>query len=231
MHTAVSSPVENVEIVAPKTKKPKKLSAKYEKFIVFGYWFIEQLKQQNIEVDESVLHQQLTMFSSVEEQTQYFESFFEQLKTSTKSMKALVKEHNKPPAKAKKAKKEPAAKKTNGRKKKTPEVINDKQEELVAELVAAAQNELPTELPTEVPTEVEKPKRKYSRKPKATVSEETIVANVVLETAMETIKEPLTVDKPKKTTKKQPKNTVVEDEATPAAKTPAKASTAKGTKK
>jgi uncharacterized membrane protein len=123
MHTVVSSPVENVEVVvAPKVNKPKKLSGKYEKFLVFGYCFIEQLKQQNIAVDETALHQLLTMFSSVEEQTQYFEAFFDQLKTSTKSMKAVIKEHNKPPTKAKKTKKEPtdkpvaAAKKTNGRK-------------------------------------------------------------------------------------------------------------------
>ena len=219
MHTAVNTPVENVEVVvATKANKPKKLSGKYEKFLVFGYWFVEQLKQQNITVDESVLHQQLTMFSSVDEQTQYFEAFFEQLKTSTKSMKAVIKEHNKPPAKAKKTKKEPtdkpaAAKKSNGRKKKTAEVINDKQEELVAELVAAAQTE-------EVPVENDdKPKRKYSRKPKAKAVEEPTTeplpeptleaAAEVLETVIEAIKEPL-ADKPKKkTTKKEsePKET------------------------
>jgi hypothetical protein len=232
MHTVVNTPVENVEVVvAPNVNKPKKLSGKYEKFLVFGYWFVEQLKQQNIEVDESVLHQQLTMFSSVEEQTQYFEAFFEQLKTSTKSMKAVIKEHNKPPTKAKKTKKEPtdkpaAAKKSNGRKKKTAEVINDKQEELVAELVAAAQTE---ELPVE---NDDKPKRKYSRKPKAkTSSEETTqeplaveptvepTADVVLETVIEAIKEPL-VDKPKKkTTKKESEPKEIKVKETKAKKT------------
>jgi hypothetical protein len=216
MHTVVSSPaVENVElVVAPKANKPKKLSAKYEKFLVFGYWFVEQLKQQNIAVDETVLHQQLTMFSSVEEQTQYFEAFFEQLKTSTKSMKALIKEHNKPPAKAKKTKKEPtdkpAAKKTNGRKKKNAEVINDKQDELVAELVAAAQTEEVHEQPLD-----DKPKRKYSRKPKTKPTEEPTNEHIVeatnveavLENVIEAIKEPL-ADKPKKKTTK--KNTETE---------------------
>jgi hypothetical protein len=235
MHTVVNTPVENVEVVvATKATKPKKLSAKYEKFLVFGYWLVEQLKQQNIEVDESVIHQQLTMFSSVDEQTQYFEAFFEQLKASTKSMKAVIKEHNKPPAKAKKTKKEPtdkpvAAKKSNGRKKKTAEVINDKQEELVAELVAAAQTE---ELPVE---NDDKPKPKYSRKPKAKpVAEETTqeplvvepTAEVVLETVIEAIKEPL-ADKPKKkTTKKEsdPKETKPKE-------TKAKETKAKKTKK
>jgi hypothetical protein len=219
MHTVVSSPspVENVEVVvAPKANKPKKLSGKYEKFLVFGYCFIQQLKDQNIAVDETVLHQLLTMFSSVEEQTQYFEAFFAQLKASTKSMKAVIKEHNKPPAKAKKTKKEPtdkpaAAKKTNGRKKKNAEVINDKQDELVAELVAAAQT---TEEVHQLPLENDdKPKRKYSRKPKANATveettqehlavepEPTVVA--VLENVIEAIKEPL-VDKPKKKTTKK----------------------------
>jgi hypothetical protein len=208
MQTVVSSPVENVEVVVPtKATKPKKLSAKYEKFLVFGYCFIEQLKQQNIAVDETALHQLLTMFSSVEEQTQYFEAFFDQLKTSTKSMKAVIKEHNKPPTKAKKTKKEPtdkpvAAKKTNGRKKKNAEVINDKQDELVAELVAAAQTE-------EVPVD-DKPKRKYSRKPKTKAVEEPAQepiavehsVAVVLDNALASIKEPL-VDKPKKKTTKK----------------------------
>jgi len=213
MHTVVSSPspVENVEVVvAPKANKPKKLSGKYEKFLVFGYWFVEQLKQKNIAVDETVLHQQLTMFSSVEEQTQYFEAFFEQIKTSTKSMKAVIKEHNKPPAKAKKTKKEPtdkppAAKKTNGRKKKNAEVINDKQDELVAELVAAAQTEEVHELPVD-----DKPKRKYSRKPKTKPTEEESTTEplpeptveAVLENVIEAITEPL-ADKPKKKTTKK----------------------------
>jgi len=213
MQTVVSSPVENV--VAPKVNKPKKLSGKYEKFLVFGYCFIEQLKDQNIAVDETTLHQLLTMFSSVEEQTQYFEAFFEQLKASTKSMKAVIKEHNKPPTKAKKTKKEPtdkpvAAKKTNGRKKKNAEVINDKQDELVAELVAAAQTE---ELPVD-----DKPKRKYSRKPKTKAVEEPAQepvqepaqepiavehsVAVVLDNALASIKEPL-ADKPKKKTTKK----------------------------
>jgi hypothetical protein len=255
MHTVVNTP-ENVEVVvATKATKPKKLSAKYEKFLVFGYWLVEQLKQQNIEVDESVIHQQLTMFSSVDEQTQYFEAFFEQLKASTKSMKALVKEHNKPPAKAKKTKKEPtdkppAAKKSNGRKKKNAEVINDKQDELVAELVAAAQTE-------EVLVENDdKPKRKYSRKPKAKaaveetteiteITEEPLVveatAEVVLETVIEAIKEPL-ADKPKKKTAKKnaedaeakPKETKVKEtkvKETKVKETKVKETKAKKTKK
>lgn len=210
MNSIVNTPVENVEVVvAPKVNKPKKLSGKFEKFLVFGYWFVEQLKQQNIAVDESVLHQQLTMFSSVEEQTQFFEAFFDQLKTSTKGMKAVIKEHNKPPTKAKKTKKEPTekpAKKTNGRKKKAAEVINDKQDELVAELVAAAQTE-------EVPLD-DKPKRKYSRKPKSKDAEEPSSepaseplavepsVAVVLDNALAAIKEPL-VEKPKKKTTKK----------------------------
>jgi hypothetical protein len=238
MHTVVNTP-ENVEVVvATKATKPKKLSAKYEKFLVFGYWLVEQLKQQNIEVDESVIHQQLTMFSSVDEQTQYFEAFFEQLKASTKSMKAVIKEHNKPPAKAKKTKKEPtdkpvAAKKSNGRKKKTAEVINDKQEELVAELVAAAQTE---ELPVE---NDDKPKPKYSRKPKAKpVAEETTqeplviepTAEVVLETVIEAIKEPL-ADKPKKkTTKKESDPKETKPKETKAKETKVKETKAKETK-
>jgi hypothetical protein len=229
MASNTNTPV--VAIENAKTKAPK-LSAKYEKFLVFGYWFTEQLKQKNIIVDENPLFQQLTMFSSVEEQTLYFAEFFEQLKTSTKSMKAVVKQNNKPPAKAKKTK-DPAekpAKKTNGRKKKDNAVVNDKQEELVAELVAAAQSELPA---------VEKPKRKYSRKTKAStpvveepVVEEPPVFNTPeakrqseLDEALETIQKPLTK---KKATKKNQSTPVP---AAPPAEPPAAPKKSKQSKK
>ena len=105
-----------------------------------GYWSIDRLLATGI-IDEATAHTarvELCLFAGPEKQNEMFDLFFAGLKDSTKSMKALVKEHNKPPPKAKKEKviKE---KKPKGSKKLT---VCDPQDELVAEIVAAAQTEI-----------------------------------------------------------------------------------------
>jgi hypothetical protein len=127
-----------------KVKKPA-LSGKFSKFMVFGHWFIDRLALAGT-IDEtatSAARDSINLFAAPEEQNQLFELFFEQLKDSTKSMKALIKLHNKPPkAKKEKVVKEKADKKP--RAKKGCDVVLDKQDELVAEIVAAAQADIPT---------------------------------------------------------------------------------------
>ena len=116
------------------------LAGKYTKFLVYGYWSIDRLLAAGI-IDEATAQTarvELCLFAGPEKQNEMFDLFFAGLKDSTKSMKALVKEHNKPPPKAKKEKviKE---KKPKGSKKTT---VCDPQDELVAEIVAAAQTEI-----------------------------------------------------------------------------------------
>jgi len=127
-----------------KVKKPA-LSGKFSKFMVFSHWFIDRLALAGT-IDEtatSAARDSINLFATPEEQNQLFELFFAQLKDSTKSMKALIKLHNKPPkAKKEKVVKEKADKKP--RAKKGGEVVLDKQDQLVAEIVAAAQADIPT---------------------------------------------------------------------------------------
>jgi hypothetical protein len=116
------------------------LAGKYTKFMVFGHWFIQRLNAD--ETVAAAARDTLKMFASPEEQNQMFDLFFSELKTSTTEMKALVKQHNKPPPKPKKEKKEPSEKKTKAKGKKVTDVVTDPQDALVAEIVAAAQTEI-----------------------------------------------------------------------------------------
>ena len=139
----MSAEIVNTNATATKVKKIT-LAGKYTKFMVYGHWFIQRLN-----ADETVVaaaRDTLLMFASPEEQNQMFDLFFNELKTSTTEMKALIKQHNKPPAKPKKEKKEkdPSEKTTKAKAKgkKATEVVTDPQDALVAEIVAAAQTEI-----------------------------------------------------------------------------------------
>ena len=137
-------------IVATQEKKEKKptLSAKYSKFLVFGYGFVKSLESQGVISAEGVetAFAELKLMSSVEEQTQLYESFLAQSKETGKVMRKFVALRNKPP----KAPKAPRAKKTakksessdadekKPRAKKTSRVENDSENDLVSQIVTAA---------------------------------------------------------------------------------------------
>ena len=129
----------NTNVETAVTKKIT-LAGKYTKFMVYGSWFVDRLAAAGT-IDETATaaaRVQLGVFDEPEKQNEMFDLFFANIKDSTKSMKTLIKEHNKPPPKAKKEKvvKE---KKPKGSKKLT---VCDPQDELVAEIVAAAQTEI-----------------------------------------------------------------------------------------
>jgi len=171
---------ENVENISIETKEKKPtLSGKLEKYMVFGYWFLDHLHNTNTINDEKFneLKEELRMYSKVEEQTEFYEQFLDDSKVSSKEMKKDIRDHFKP----KKEKKTRAVKDSNtvekrGRKKK--EVEKEPVDPLVAEMVAVANGEQPVVSETvsvvnedqpvvsETVSE-EKPKRKYNRKPKA----------------------------------------------------------------
>ena len=137
-------------IVATQEKKEKKptLSAKYSKFLVFGYGFVKSLESQGVISAEGVetAFAELKLMSSVEEQTQLYESFLAQSKETGKVMRKFITLRNKPP----KAPKAPRAKKTakksessdadekKPRAKKTSRVENDSENDLVSQIVTAA---------------------------------------------------------------------------------------------
>ena len=100
-------------VIVAKEKKEKKptLSAKYSKFLIFGYGFVKSLEAQGALTAEGVeaAFAELKLMSSVEEQTQLYENLLTQSKESGKAMRKFVTLRNKPP-KAPRAKK-PRAKK------------------------------------------------------------------------------------------------------------------------
>ena len=138
-------------VVATQEKKEKKptLSAKYSKFLVFGYGFVKSLEAQGALSAEGVetAFAELKLMSSVEEQTQLYESLLNQSKETGKVMRKFIALRNKPP-KAPRAKK--SAKKSESsdaagaekkpRAKKTTRVENDSENDLVSQIVTAANN-------------------------------------------------------------------------------------------
>jgi hypothetical protein len=134
----MSTEIVNTNTNADAKVKKITLAGKYAKFMVFGHWLIQRLNAD--ETVAAAARDTLLMFASPEEQNLMFDLFFNDLKTSTAEMKALVKQHNKPAPKPKKEK-AVTEKKPKGKKKPT-ELITDPQDALVAEIVAAAQTEI-----------------------------------------------------------------------------------------
>ena len=138
-------------VVATQEKKEKKptLSAKYSKFLIFGYGFVKSLEAQGALNAEGVetAFAELKLMSSVEEQTQLYESLLNQSKETGKVMRKFIALRNKPP-KAPRAKKsakksessEAAGAEKKPRAKKTTRVENDSENDLVSQIVTAANN-------------------------------------------------------------------------------------------
>jgi hypothetical protein len=108
---------QNTNNVAPaaekKARKPT-LSAKYSKFMEFGYSLIQSLRANDTLNDEGLeaAYAQLKLFEGVESQTEFYEQILGQSKETGKVMRKFITQRNKPPKapKEKKARK-PRAKK------------------------------------------------------------------------------------------------------------------------
>ena len=182
-----------------KEKKPT-LSGKYSKFMIFGYSFVQSLHAEGALTDEGLeaAYSQLKMFDSVDSQTDFYEQILEQGKASGVVMRKLIRQRNAPPkapkekkARKPRAKKEeaagadaPAAVDASGaeapkekkarkpRAKKTTNVVQDTNNDLIAEIVSAAnENPLEAAAPPAVAKE-EAPKEKKARKPRAKKTDE-----------------------------------------------------------
>ncbi len=205
--TPVSVPVEE----KPKTKSSV-LSAKYDKFRVFGYWFLNAMKNKEVINDDmyTTLVSHLRVYDTVETQSEFYEDFLSSLKDNSKELKKEIRVHNKPKKEKKEKVVDPdAPKKKRGRKKKVVEDETSAEEKAVAEIVAAAQMQQPLEnqplekvepkVEPKVEEKVEeKPKKKMTRKPKKTATP--VVSDSDDETTASEKVEPK-----KKTTKKSPK--------------------------
>ena len=182
-----------------KEKKPT-LSGKYSKFMIFGYSFVQSLNAEGVLTDEGLetAYSQLKMFDSVDSQTDFYEQILGQSNASGVVMRKLIRQRNAPPkapkekkARKPRAKKEeaagadaPAAVDASGaeapkekkarkpRAKKTTNVVQDANNDLIAEIVSAA-NENPLDnaaAPAEAKEEA--PKEKKTRKPRAEKTDE-----------------------------------------------------------
>ena len=191
MSSNTNTPVINAPVVAekkPRVVKPK-LSAKYSKFLEFGYVFVQSLHGKGTLSDEGLesAYSELKLFDEAESQTEFYEQVLVQCKETGKSMRKFVTQHNKPPKavkarkpRAKKEKVEVAAsteaveggeapvvvekekKARKPRAKKTTNVVQDTANDLVGELVAAANAPV-----VEEAKEEKEPKAKKETKPKA----------------------------------------------------------------
>ena len=172
-----------IQVTEKKARKPT-LSAKYSKFMVFGYNFVQSLRASDILNDEGLenAYAQLKMFDTVDTQSEFYEQFLSQSGESGRVMRKFIIQRNKPP----KAPRKPRAKKAAAtttettttttepakekkprkpRTKKTTEVVQDTQNDVISEIVAAA-NADPLE---NIAVETTEPavKEKKARKPRA----------------------------------------------------------------
>ena len=160
-----------VDTNATTTKKPraKTLPAKYNKFIQFGYYFVQKLTTNDTPVDlpldQNTLFNLIHLFDSVENQQAFVQDFFDNSKDINKEIRKLVTAHKK------NASKPPKAPKTNQRRKKT-QVVTDVQDELVNELVLLAQTE-----PQTIPDAPKKATAKKNKKNQVDVVPEPVHNN------------------------------------------------------
>ena len=189
----MSTPVKN-QIVATspaaekKVKAPRKptLSAKYSKFLVGNYNMIQMLSAKGLLTDEAVetAYNDIKLFDSIEDQTAFYEASIESAKATTKQMKKFVTQRLKPP-KAPRAKKAPKADKPakvaaaggevkakKPRTKKEVNVADDTKQDLVAQLVEAANAPMtpPAEAPVEAPAAPKKARKPRVKKVAAPVA-------------------------------------------------------------
>lgn len=119
----------------------KTLPAKYEKFLLFGYWFYHQVKDSNMNDIPESLH----LFDTPERQMEYMDHFLEDYKLIKKDWKTKMREKDKEQKQKEKAAIKAAAppkeKMKRGRKKK--EIIDTRtpEEKLIDEIVRKAQQD------------------------------------------------------------------------------------------
>ena len=121
-------------------KSPMKtLPAKYEKFLLFGYWFYHQVKDTNSDDMKKALH----LFDTPERQMEYLDHFLEDYKLIKKDWKSKMREKDKEQRQKEKAAIKAAAppkeKMKRGRKKKEIIDMRTPEEKLIDEIVRKAQ--------------------------------------------------------------------------------------------
>lgn len=171
MSSATTTNVANNVANASKPARKPTLPAKLSKFLVSNYSLIQALSAKGLLTDENVeaAYAEIKLFSSIEEQTEFYNAYLSSSKDVAKVMKKFVTVRNKPP-KAPKAPRKPRVKKDavekptpadatpnlnsdvekpdatkapkKPRTKKVTTVVDDSQSDVVKDLVEAANTPL-----------------------------------------------------------------------------------------
>lgn len=179
----------NTIVAQEKKEKKPTLSAKYSKFLVFGYGFVKSLESQGVLNAEGVetAFAELKLMSSVEEQTQLYENLIVQSKETSKVMRKFVALRNKPPKAPKAPRAKKSAKKSESsdvaekkvRAKKTSRVEKDSENDLVSQIVTAANTVDATPGKSKEEKEAEKVAAKEAKEAAATAAKEAKAAAAV----------------------------------------------------
>ncbi len=189
--------VEPTVVAHTKASKKPSLPAKYSKFLSFAFWFASRLEPDA----RDAFYQQFKLFSSLEEQTEFFQTYLDEASASNKIMRKTIANHNKPvKTRAPKASRKPS------------KPVAAETDDLIATLIADANGE-PLAAPVEKQKKTRKPKSDNPddkpKKTKKTKASETVIETVaesvvetVAETVVETVvSEPVSEPAKKKTTK------------------------------
>jgi hypothetical protein len=219
--TVVVAPVVVEPVVAPvvldTVKAPKKpsLPAKYSKFLSFGFWFASRLEPDA----RDALYGQFKLFSSIEEQSEFFQTYLNEASASNKIMRKTIANHNKPvKTRATKASRKPS------------KPVAAETDDLIATLIADANGEpAPATNTADKPKKTRKPKSdttdkpKKEKKSKKNVSEpvsEPVVETVASEPVAEPVVQPVAEPVAKKTTKPKAEKPKAEKVEKPKAEKP-----------
>ena len=215
----MSSPVVVPVVVVPevevtKVVRPRKptLPAKFQKVLVTGYHFLNILSELGLlNGDIKLAQDAVKMYSSIDDQTVFYEKFLEDFKPAQKEMKKLIVAHNKPPKAPRKprAPKEPkegetAEPKKVGRKKNTVKIVNDaKPDDIISQLVSIGTSEQGGAAADPAPAKVP---AKRGRKPKAAATEAPVVQDTIPAPVVEEATAPAAAVVPAAADKKPRKN-------------------------
>ena len=135
---------------AKKVKKPRKpiLSAKYQKMMSIGVWFIQHLKEAELLSEDKMVeaYDMLKIFNTLEEQIAFYKEYDD--KDMKKSVKKIANEKKKAeklankPVKVRKTRVvDPNKPKTPRKNKKTCEIVNN-QDNIISQLVVSSSNDI-----------------------------------------------------------------------------------------
>jgi len=192
--------VEHTVVAHTKATKKPSLPAKYSKFLSFAFWFASRLEPEA----RDAFYQQFKLFSSLEEQTEFFQTYLDEASASNKIMRKTIANHNKPvKTRATKASRKPS------------KPVAAETDDLIATLIADANGEpIP---PAEKQKKTRKPKSENSddkpKKTKKTKTSEPVAEPVATEPVSEPVVEPVAkkaskpkAEKPKAEKAEKPKS-------------------------